>query len=117
MVTKNPAISACTSPLNNSLFPPILMAIMQVITLLRPIIYHHYRVHTIRVRTKPESYNVLIGAGLLRRAGRELRRLLPSPSSRVFVITSPNVRRHWGEKLETLLRQARLPYEVLEMHD
>ena len=43
--------------------------------------------------------------------------MLPSPSSRVFVVTSPNVRRHWGESLETSLRQAHLPFEVLEMHD
>lgn len=46
-----------------------------------------------------------------------MRRLLPSPGSRVFVITSPNVRRHWGEKLEDSLCQAKLPYQVLEMHD
>ena len=71
----------------------------------------------VRVRTKPNSYNVSIGAGLLRRAGREIRRVLPTPGSRVFVITSPNVRRHWGEALEKSLREARLPYEVLEMHD
>jgi 3-dehydroquinate synthase len=54
---------------------------------------------------------------LLRRAGREVRRVLPSSGSRVFVITSPNVRRHWGEALEKSLRDARLPFEVLEMHD
>ena len=54
---------------------------------------------------------------MLRRAGREVRRVLPSPRSRVFVITSPNVRRHWGERLETSLRDARIPHEVLEMHD
>ncbi len=58
-----------------------------------------------------------VGAGLLRRAGREVRRVLPSAGSRVFVITSPNVRRHWGEAVEKSLRDARLPYEVLEMHD
>ena len=58
-----------------------------------------------------------MGAGLLRRAGREVRRVLPSADSRVFVITSPNVHRHWGEALEKSLRDARLPYEVLEMHD
>ncbi len=58
-----------------------------------------------------------MGAGLLRRAGREVLRVLPTPGSRVFVITSPNVRRHWGEALEKSLRDARLPYEVLEMHD
>jgi 3-dehydroquinate synthase len=74
-------------------------------------------VDSIRVRTKPNSYHVLVKAGLLRRAGREVRRLLPSPRSRVFVITSPNVRRHWGERLESSLRDARIPHEVLEMHD
>ena len=71
----------------------------------------------IRVKTKPNGYNVMVGAGLLRRAGREVRRVLPSPSSRVFVITSPNVRRHWGEALEKSLRAARMPFEILEMHD
>ena len=74
-------------------------------------------VQKIRVRTKPKAYVVQAGAGLLRRAGREVRRVLPSPGSRVFVITSPNVRRHWGHALEKSLRDARLPYEVLEMHD
>jgi len=74
-------------------------------------------VQTIKVRTRPESYNVLVGAGLLRRAGREVRRVLPAAGSRVFVVTSANVRRCWGEKLEASLRQARLPFEVLEMQD
>ena len=58
-----------------------------------------------------------MNAGLLRRAGREVRRVLPFVGSRVFVITSPNVRRHWGERLESSLRDAKLPHEVLEMHD
>jgi 3-dehydroquinate synthase len=71
----------------------------------------------VRVKTKPNGYDVTVGSGLLRRAGREVRRVLPAPGSRVFVITSPNVRRHWGETLEKSLRDARLPYEVLEMHD
>jgi 3-dehydroquinate synthase len=74
-------------------------------------------VDTIRVRTKPKGYQVLVSTGLLRRAGREVRRVLPSSASRVFVVTSPNVRRHWGEKLEASLRDAKLPHEVLEMHD
>jgi 3-dehydroquinate synthase len=74
-------------------------------------------VQKIPVRTKPNGYVVQVGAGLLRRAGREVRRVLPSSGSRVFVITSPSVRRHWGEALEKSLRDARLPYEVLEMHD
>ena len=71
----------------------------------------------IRVKTKPNGYDVTVGAGLLRRVGREVRRVLPSAGSRIFVVTSPNVRRHWGDALEKSLRDARLPYEVLEMHD
>jgi 3-dehydroquinate synthase len=71
----------------------------------------------IRVRTRPNAYQISVGAGLLRRAGREIRRVLPSSASRVFVITSPNVRRFWGAAMEKSLRDARLPFEVLEMHD
>jgi 3-dehydroquinate synthase len=74
-------------------------------------------VKSIQVRTLTAKYHVLIGAGLLQRAGKEVKRLLPTPRSRVFVVTSPTVRRHWGEKLEASLRAARLPYEVLEMPD
>ena len=84
---------------------------------LRCIIYHHFCVDSIRVRTKPNSYHVLVNAGLLKRAGREVRRVLPFPGSRAFVITSPNVRRHWGERLEASLRAAKVPHQVLEMHD
>lgn len=71
----------------------------------------------IPVRLKQNGYPVLIGSRLLRRAGRELHRLLPGKSSRVFVITSPNVRRHWGAVLEASLEEARVPYTVLEMND
>jgi 3-dehydroquinate synthase len=74
-------------------------------------------VKKIPVRLKQNGYAVLIGSGLLRRAGRKLRRLLPSPASRLFVVTSPNVRRHWGETLEQSLEQALVPYTVLEMDD
>ena len=71
----------------------------------------------IRVKLKQNSYHVLVGAGLLRRAGAEVRRLLPSKSTRVFVVTSPAVRRHWGEALEESLRRARVGFEILEMYD
>jgi 3-dehydroquinate synthase len=74
-------------------------------------------VKRIRVRLKPSSYDVLIGSGLLHRAGREVKRLLPSPGSRVFVVTSPTVRRHWGDALEKSLTHAKLNYAVLEMND
>lgn len=71
----------------------------------------------IPVKLKSRGYEVLVGRGLLRHAGREVRRLLPSDSSRVFVVTSPTVRRHWGPQLEASLSKARLPYVVLEMND
>jgi len=35
----------------------------------------------------------------------------------VFVITSPNVRRHWGAQLEKSLQHAKVPYQILEMND
>ena len=49
--------------------------------------------------------------------GREVKRALPPETSHVFVVTSPNVWRHWGAQLEKSLQAARLPHEVLEMHD
>lgn len=71
----------------------------------------------IPVKLKHNRYDVLIGPGLLRRAGRELRRNLPSENSQIFVITSPNVRRHWGEQLEESLKREKLSYCLLEMND
>jgi 3-dehydroquinate synthase len=74
-------------------------------------------VKKIRVRLPQDSYDVMIGKGLLLRAGREIKRLLPSQASRVFVVTSPKVRGHWGETVERSLKQSRLNYQVLEMND
>lgn len=71
----------------------------------------------IRVRLEQNPYDVMIGRGLLQRAGREIERRLPSPISRVFVVTSPNVRRYWGGALETSLLESGLDHEVLEMDD
>jgi 3-dehydroquinate synthase len=74
-------------------------------------------VHKIKVRLSHNSYQVLIKAKLLAHAGREIARLLPSKNAKVFVVTSPTVRRHWGELLEKSLRQAKLAFQVLEMSD
>lgn len=81
------------------------------------IIYHLLSVKKIRVRLKPDGYDVIMGRGLLRRAGREIQRLLSATNARVFVITSTKVRHHWGDVLEQALRQAKIDYEVLEMDD
>lgn len=81
------------------------------------IIYDSNPVKKIPVKLKQNPYSVLIGSGLLRRSGAELRRLLPSKASRVFVITSPQVRRRWGQVLEGSLGKAHIPVTVLEMND
>jgi 3-dehydroquinate synthase len=74
-------------------------------------------VKRIPVRLYANPYQVLIANGLLSRAGREIRRLLPAKTSRVFVITAPNVRRHWGEAMEFALQRARVPFHLFEMND
>jgi 3-dehydroquinate synthase len=71
----------------------------------------------IPVKLKHDCYDVLISAGLLVRAGKELRRKLPSQNSQVCVVTSPTVRQHWGSALEQSLKGARLNYRVFEMND
>src|SRR5262245_54955072 len=75
-----------------------------------------FNVKRIRVKLNRNGYDVIIGGGLLRRAGRELRRIMPE-QTRLFVVTSPTVRRHWGDTLEKSLRQARMSYSILEMND
>jgi 3-dehydroquinate synthase len=74
-------------------------------------------VKRIPVKLKGSPYSVLIGSGLLRRAGAEIGRLRPSKTSSVFVITSPNVRRRWGQVLEESLIKSHVPYTILEMND
>jgi 3-dehydroquinate synthase len=74
-------------------------------------------VKRIRVNLRRNSYDVLIGRGLLGVAGRHLRRLTPTPTSRIFVVTSPTVRRHWGGALEQSLQREKLGYSILEMND
>src|SRR5258707_789754 len=71
----------------------------------------------IKVKAGKSRYDVIVGGGLLRHAGREVRRILREQPTRVFVVTSPKVRRHWGNALEDSLRRAKLPYEILEMND
>ena len=71
----------------------------------------------IPVQLRQNGYDVLIASELLERAGRELQRVLPSRNSQIVVITSSNVRRHWGERLERSLKREKLAYSVLEMND
>ncbi len=69
----------------------------------------------IPVRTPSRSYQVLLGSGLLARAGEHLGKLVGR--RRVFVITVPPVRRRWGKVLLQSLAEAGVQAVTLEMAD
>ncbi len=54
--------------------------------------------------------------GLLRSAGAALRDLIPA-ESRVFAVTSPRIRKHWGGALTKSFSKAGRKIEILEMPD
>jgi 3-dehydroquinate synthase len=67
------------------------------------------------VRTPSRSYDVLLGSGLLARAGEHLGKLVAN--RRVFVVTVPPVRRRWGKVLLQSLADAGVQAVPLEMAD
>jgi len=69
----------------------------------------------IPVRTPSRCYQVLLGSGLLARAGEHLGKLVGR--RRVFVITVPPVRRRWGKVLLQSLAEAGVQAVALEMAD
>jgi 3-dehydroquinate synthase len=69
----------------------------------------------IPVLTHSRSYQVLLGSGLLARAGEHLGKL--GGGRRVFVITVPPVRRRWGKILLQSLAEADMQAVALEMAD
>src|SRR5215472_178915 len=72
---------------------------------------------TVNLPPQPErSYDALIEAGLLRQAGEQVAAAIPE-RKRCFVITTPPVRKHWGEALEKSLAAAALQCGMVEMPD
>src|SRR3990172_3600869 len=71
---------------------------------------------TVWVRAASGRYPVWIGSGLLRDAGRRLRRLRPR-CRRLFVVSSPRIWRLWGGELQRGTRAAGLRVETLLMND
>ncbi len=69
----------------------------------------------IPVTTPSRSYEVLIGSGLLARAGESLGSLLAS--RRAFVVTVAPVRRRWAKVLVQSLKAAGIETSLLEMPD
>ena len=59
---------------------------------------------------------MLVERGLLRSPGTALREIIPA-ESRVFVVTSPRIRRLWGKALQKAFSRTRHRLETLEMPD
>jgi 3-dehydroquinate synthase len=70
---------------------------------------------SIPVVTPSRSYEVLIGSGLLTRAGESLANILEN--RRAFVVTVPPVRRRWAKVLLKSLRGSGIQTDLLEMPD
>ena len=79
-------------------------------------IHYTRRLTRIPVQTPSRSYEVLVERGLLRSAATALRDSIPA-ESRVFVVTSPRIRRHWGATLQKSFSHAGQRLEILEMAD
>jgi len=69
----------------------------------------------IPVSTTSRSYDVLLEGGLLERAGKHLARILKT--RRVYVVSTPPVRRRWAKILGNSLEQAGFAAQMLEMPD
>ncbi|HLB92562.1 MAG TPA: 3-dehydroquinate synthase [Terriglobales bacterium] len=70
---------------------------------------------SIPVKTPSRSYEVVIGSGLLARAGEQLHGVLEK--KRAFVVTVPPVRRRWAKVLLQSLSAAGIETTLLEMPD
>ena len=70
----------------------------------------------IPVQISSRSYEVLVERGLLRSAAPLLSDIVPS-ESRVFAVTSPRIRKHWGAHSQKSFSRAGHKLEFLEMPD
>ncbi len=68
----------------------------------------------INIETASKPYAALIEQGLLRSAGNYIREMLPDVT-RLFTITVPPVRKHYGKTLEHSLETAKLENSVIDM--
>ncbi|PYX29753.1 MAG: 3-dehydroquinate synthase [Acidobacteria bacterium] len=69
----------------------------------------------IPVHTPSRPYEVVLGSGLLARAGEHIGKL--AGRGRVFVITVPPVRRRWGKVLMQSLAESGAQADILQMAD
>ncbi len=80
------------------------------------VIHYTRRLTRIPVQTPSRSYEVLVERGLLQSAGAALRDMIPA-ESRVFAVTSPPIRKHWGKTLQKSFSRIGRKLEFLEMPD
>jgi 3-dehydroquinate synthase len=72
---------------------------------------------TIRVKLRPTPYEILVGHGALKSAGKSCLKALKEKPSRLLVVTSPRVRNLWGKVLEASMIQAGCPCSIVEIAD
>ncbi|HUI82737.1 MAG TPA: 3-dehydroquinate synthase [Candidatus Binatia bacterium] len=70
----------------------------------------------IPVQTPLRSYEVLVERGLLASSAAELRNLIPR-SARIFALTAPPIRRHWGKTLQKSFSSSGQKLELIVMPD
>ncbi len=64
---------------------------------------------TIHVKTASASYPVHVGSNILPHLASHLRKLTPKTSSRIFVLTSPQIWALWGRQLASAFPKEHLP--------
>src|SRR5947209_17698457 len=74
-------------------------------------------VKRISVKLRASPYDVIIAAGALREAGKQIVKAVDRMPTLTVVVTSPQIRRHWGAVLEASLKKAKLKFEVVEIDD
>lgn len=79
-------------------------------------IHYTRRLTRIPVQTPSRSYEVLVERGLLPRAAAALRGLIPQ-DARIFLLTSPPIRKRWAGALRKSFRKAGHPVKMLMMAD
>ena len=70
----------------------------------------------VTIAVAPRPYEAIMEAGLLERAGAELRTVLRD-RTKIFVVTVPPVRKKWGKKLQASLAKCGFESKILEMPD
>lgn len=78
--------------------------------------YHRSNVNRVTINVQPSPYDAIIQHGLLNSAAMQLPSAISMPA-KCFIVTVPNVRKHWESLLSESLRSTKSDVHVLEMKD